>query len=189
MDKIQKFLAYNGKINITCVETTNLVEEARRVHDLSPLATATLGRCLTMASLMASGFKAEEDTLTLQIKGNGPIGPITVTADSKERVRGYVANPQVDMPLKENRNEILVASTKDEVCFRVHYSHKIMFITGKIYTFKAKGIFKDSEGKPIEVENKKLENDFTNGILSEINSIGFITKKMKLVLIVYKVQD
>lgn len=102
MDKIQKFLAYNGKIDITCIETTNLVEEARKIHDLSPLGTATLGRCLTMAELMASSFKSEGDSLTLQIKGNGPIGGIIVTADSSQRVRGYVENPQIDMPLKEN---------------------------------------------------------------------------------------
>lgn len=102
MDKIQKFLAYNGKIDITCIETTNLVEEARKIHDLSPLGAATLGRVLTMAALMASNFKTQEENLTIQIKGNGPIGQITVTADSKERVRGYVANPQVDMPLKDN---------------------------------------------------------------------------------------
>ncbi|MBP3256189.1 MAG: Hsp33 family molecular chaperone HslO [Clostridia bacterium] len=102
MDKIEKFLAYNGKINIVAIETTELVEEARKIHDLSPLATATLGRLLTMAALMSSNMKGEEDKLTLQIKGNGPIGQITVTADSKERVRGYVANPQVDLPLKEN---------------------------------------------------------------------------------------
>ena len=102
MDKIEKFLAYNGKIDIIAIETTELVEEARKVHDLSPLATATLGRCLTMAALMASNMKGEKDTLTLQIKGNGPIGQITVTADSNERVRGYVSNPGVDLPLKEN---------------------------------------------------------------------------------------
>ena len=102
MDKIEKFLAYNGKINIVAIETTELVEEARKVHDLSPLATATLGRCLTMAALMTSNMKGEEDNLTLQIKGNGPIGQITVTSDTKERVRGYVSNPQVDLPLKEN---------------------------------------------------------------------------------------
>ena len=54
MDKIQKFLAYNGKINITCVETTNLVEEARNLHDLIPVATAALGRVLTMWLLMTS---------------------------------------------------------------------------------------------------------------------------------------
>ena len=102
MDKIQKFLAYNGKIDITCVEATSLVEEARKTHDLSPLATATLGRCLCMASLMASGFKGEEHSLTLQIKGNGSIGNITVTADALQRIRGYVQNPQVDLPLKPN---------------------------------------------------------------------------------------
>ena len=66
MDKIQKFLAYNGKINITCVETTELVEKAREVHDLSPVATATLGRCLTMGALMASNLKQEEDNITIK---------------------------------------------------------------------------------------------------------------------------
>lgn len=102
MDKIQKFLAYNGKINITCVETTNLVEEARSVHDLSPVATAALGRVLTMGTLMASGFKSEEDSVTLQIRANGPIGAITVTAEADGKVRGYVANPQVEVPLRED---------------------------------------------------------------------------------------
>ncbi len=100
MDKIQKFLAYNGKVDVTCIESTQLVNEARKIHDLSPLATATLGRTLTMAALMASGLKSKEDKITIQIKGNGPIGGITVTADSMTRVRGYVQNPQVDLPLK-----------------------------------------------------------------------------------------
>lgn len=101
MDKIQRYLAYHGKINITCVETTELVEEARKVHDLSPVATAALGRVLTMGVLMASSFKAEEDCLTLQIKGNGPIGGITVTVDSKRRVRGYVTNPRSRCTIKK----------------------------------------------------------------------------------------
>ena len=98
MDKIQKFLAYNGKVDVTCIESTQLVNEARKIHDLSPLATATLGRTLTMAALMASGLKSKEDKITIQ--RNGPIGGITVTADSMTRVRGYVQNPQVDLPLK-----------------------------------------------------------------------------------------
>lgn len=102
MDKIQKFLAYNGKINITCITTTELVERARQIHDLSPVATAALGRSLTMASLMAAGLKREEDSITLQIKGNGPIGNIIVTADQSKRVRGYVTNPQVEVPLRED---------------------------------------------------------------------------------------
>ena len=102
MDKIQKFLAYNGKINITCIETTELVEEARKVHDLSPVATAALGRCLTMGALMAAGFKDKEDSITIQIKGNGPIGNIIVTSDGNLRTRGYVTNPQVDVELRED---------------------------------------------------------------------------------------
>ena len=102
MDKIQKFLAYNGKVNITCVSTTQLVEKAREVHDLSPVATATLGRCLTMGALMAAGLKNEGDSITLQIKGNGPIGSIIVTSDGKLRTRGYVSNSQVDVELRED---------------------------------------------------------------------------------------
>lgn len=102
MDKIQKFLAYNGKINITCVETTNLVEEARKLHDLSPVATAVLGRVLTMGALMASAFKDKDDSVTLQIRANGPIGGVTVTAEADGRVRGYVTNPQVEVPLRED---------------------------------------------------------------------------------------
>lgn len=102
MDKIQKFLAYNGKVNITCISTTELVEEARKIHDLSPVATASLGRCLTMGALMGAGLKNEEDSITLQIKGNGPIGNIVVTSDGKLRTRGYVTNPQVDVELRKD---------------------------------------------------------------------------------------
>lgn len=102
MDNIKRFLAYKGRVNIICISTTELVEEARKIHDLSPVATATLGRTLTMASIMASGLKSEDDTVTIQIKGNGPIGSIIAVSDSKLRTRGYVQNPHVDLPLKSN---------------------------------------------------------------------------------------
>lgn len=100
MDNIKRFLAYEGRINIVCISTTNLVEEARKIHDLSPLATATLGRTLTMASIIASGMKGEKDTVTLQVKGNGPIGTIVAVSDSKLKTRGYVTNPNIELPLK-----------------------------------------------------------------------------------------
>ena len=102
MDNIKRFLAYNGRINIVCISTTDLVEEARKVHDLSPVATAALGRTLTMAAIIGSGLKGEKDTVTLQIKGNGPIGAIVAVSDSKLRTRGYVTEPKVDVPLKQN---------------------------------------------------------------------------------------
>ena len=64
-DKIVKALAHNGKISITCANTTNLVEEARKMHDLSPVATATFGRLLTIASIMGNEMKSQKDKLTI----------------------------------------------------------------------------------------------------------------------------
>ena len=100
-DKITKFLAYNGKISIVCINTTNLVEKARKIHDLSPVATAAFGRLLTITALMGQEMKNKEDKLTIQIQGNGPIGTMLTTANNSPKVKGYVANPYVDIPLNE----------------------------------------------------------------------------------------
>ena len=100
-DKIIKALAHNGKISITCANTTNLVEEARKIHDLSPVATAAFGRLLTIASIMGNEMKNQNDKMTIQIKGNGPIGTMLVTANNIPQVKGYVGEPHVDLPLNE----------------------------------------------------------------------------------------
>ena len=102
MDKIEKFLVSDGKINVIVASTTELVEEARKIHDLSPTATAALGRTLTMGALMGSNLKSKEDTITIQIKGNGPIGGITVVANQELQIKGYADVPKVDIPLKED---------------------------------------------------------------------------------------
>ena len=101
-DRIIRALAYGGKVNIKCIDTTNLVEEARKIHGLSPVATAALGRLLTMACLMGSDIKESEDSITLQIKADGPIGQMSAVVDSKLNVKGYVQNPNVDLPLRED---------------------------------------------------------------------------------------
>ena len=101
-DKIIKFLAYDGRVSIICANTTHLVEKARITHDLSPVAVAALGRTLTIASIMASNMKNEEDKLTVQIKGNGSLGGIVVVANKSPKLKGYVQNPLVDMPLNSN---------------------------------------------------------------------------------------
>ena len=101
-DKIVKLLAYDGKVSLICANTTELVEEARKIHDLSPVVTAAFGRVLTIASLMACDMKNAKDKLTIQIKGNGPIGQMLVTAYNKPIVKGYVSNPVVDIPLNED---------------------------------------------------------------------------------------
>lgn len=100
-DKIIKCLAYDGRVSVTCIESTELVEEARKIHNLSPVATAAFGRLLTMTALMGCEMKSEKHKLTIQIKGNGPIGTMLTVADNTPKVRGYVANPYVDLPLNE----------------------------------------------------------------------------------------
>ena len=81
--------------------TTELVDEARKIHDLTPVSTAALGRLLTMATIMGSDLKDEEDNITLQIKGNGPIGTMVAVVNGDMKVKGTVGNPYVDIPLNE----------------------------------------------------------------------------------------
>ena len=100
-DKIIKFLAYSGKISVICADTTNLVEKARKTHDLSPVVTAAFGRLLTIAAIMATEMKNIKDKLTIQLKGDGPIETMLVTANNFPSLKGYVANPQIDIPLNE----------------------------------------------------------------------------------------
>lgn len=101
-DKIIKFLAYDGRISIICANTSYLVEKARLTHDLSPVAVAALGRTLTISSIIAIGMKDKTDKLTVQIKGNGPLGGIVVVSNNSPKLKGYVENPMIDLALNEN---------------------------------------------------------------------------------------
>lgn len=89
----------NKMVRAFALDSTAIVERAREIHKLSPVCSAALGRTLTAASLMGSLLKGEECSLTLQIKGDGPAGTILCVSDSNGNVRGYVQNPQVDLPL------------------------------------------------------------------------------------------
>ena len=100
-DKIIKCLAHNGKISVVCANTTNLVEKARNTHDLSPVVTAAFGRMLTITTIMGTEMKSTKDKLTVQIKGNGPIEMMVATTNNFPKVKGYVVNPQIDLPLNE----------------------------------------------------------------------------------------
>lgn len=100
-DQIVKFLAYDGKISVVCASTTNLVEEARKLHDLSPLSTAAMGRVLTITALMGAEMKNKTDKLTIQIKGNGPIGKMVAVSDNYPHVKACITNPHADLPLNE----------------------------------------------------------------------------------------
>lgn len=100
-DYIVRATAANGQVRAFATTTRNLVEEARKIHGTSPIATAALGRLLTGGAMMGSMMKGEKDLITLQIRGDGPIGGLVVTADSKARVKGYVHEPMVMLPASE----------------------------------------------------------------------------------------
>lgn len=99
-DKIAVALTDNAAMRIYAAVTTDLAAEAQKIHKTLPLATAALGRTLTAGALMGAMQKDEDVSLTIQFKGNGPLGTLVVVADSKSRVRGYVQNPQADLPLR-----------------------------------------------------------------------------------------
>ena len=105
-DYIVRATAANGQVRAFAAITRETVEEARQHHGTSPVATAALGRLLTAGTLMGSMMKNETDMLTLQVRGDGPIGGITVTADSKGDVKGYVENPDVMLPPKNGKLDV-----------------------------------------------------------------------------------
>ena len=98
-DELKKYLAYNGKVRVECINSCNLVEEARKIHDLTPTATAALGRLLTITEIFQSDLSDEDESITLQIKGSGPLGILTAVGDGKGEVKGYVQNSKVELPL------------------------------------------------------------------------------------------
>ena len=105
-DYIVRASAANTQIRAFAAVTTELVEEARQRHNTSPVATAALGRLLTGGVMMGSMMKNPEDVLTIQIKCSGPIGGLTVTADSQGNVKGYVHNPDVMLPPKNGQLDV-----------------------------------------------------------------------------------
>lgn len=97
-DYIVRATVANNQIRAFAATTKETVEAARQAHNTSPVATAALGRLLTGGAMMGSMMKNDSDMLTIQIKGDGPIGGLTVTADSKGNVKGYVEHPEVMLP-------------------------------------------------------------------------------------------
>ena len=95
MDYMVRATAADSQIRAFAAVTREMVETARQYHNTSPVATAALGRLLTGGVMMGTMMKGEKDLLTLQVKGDGPIGGITVTADLQGHAKGYVNNPQV----------------------------------------------------------------------------------------------
>ena len=100
MDELVRVIAKDAPVKAMAITGTALVERARQIHDTWPVATAALGRLLMAASMMGDMLKEEKGSVTLRVRGNGPLGSLTAVSDSEGNVRGYVQNPAVDVPRK-----------------------------------------------------------------------------------------
>ena len=100
MDRLVRAITTDGMVQAVAVSTRDLTERARNIHTTLPVATAALGRALAAASMMGNALKVEDASLTLQIKGGGPLGTVLTVSDAQGNVRGYVQQPHVNLPLR-----------------------------------------------------------------------------------------
>ena len=101
MDQIIRMIAKDAPVKASAISARDLVERARNIHTLLPVATAALGRTLMGASMIGDAMKEENGALTLQIRGGGPLGTVLAVSDNQGNVRGYVQNPHVELMEKE----------------------------------------------------------------------------------------
>ncbi|MGO5096536.1 Hsp33 family molecular chaperone HslO [Agathobaculum sp. LCP25S3_E8] len=99
-DTLLRAIARDAGIQISAAVTTGLVERAREIHDTTPVATAALGRTLTATAIMGSQLKTDDGSVTVQVKGNGPLGTIVCVGDADGWVRGYLQNAGCELPLR-----------------------------------------------------------------------------------------
>ena len=162
-DYIVRATAANAQIRAFAASTTELVEEARTRHNTSPVATAALGRLLTAGAMMGSMMKNPTDVLTLQVQCGGPIGGMTVTADSKGEVKGYVHNPDVMLPPKNGKLDVGGAlgpgflNVIKDMGLKEPYSGQTILQTGEIaedltYYFATSEQVPSSDGRGVLME-------------------------------------
>lgn len=108
-DRIVRAIAGDGFMNAVFVLSTGICERARRIHKTLPTATAALGRLLSAASMMGCMQKVDDGSLTLQVRGDGPLGTLLAVSDARGNVRGFVSNPQISL-LEKYRGKLDVGA-------------------------------------------------------------------------------
>ena len=108
-DQITRAMTKDGLVNAVAITSAGIVERARQIHKLLPTATAALGRLLSAASMMGNMQKTEDGSITLQIKGGGPLGTLLAVSDAEGNVRGYVDHPQISL-LEKYRGKLDVGA-------------------------------------------------------------------------------
>ena len=139
MSIIKRAIDAHGLVRVSFIDSRDIVQTAFDIHKTTPTATAALGRTLTMAALIGSGMKSEEDTVSVILKGDGPLGSIVCTADGKGAVKGCVANPAADLPLKKNGKLDVggalgrgTLSVTMDLGLKEPYSGQVPLVTGEI---------------------------------------------------------
>ena len=109
MGELVRAMTRDGYVKAVAVTTADIVERARQIHKTLPTATAALGRLLSAASMMGNMQKVENGSITLQVKGGGPLGTVLAVSDAEGNVRGYVHNPQISL-LEKYRGKLDVGA-------------------------------------------------------------------------------
>ena len=99
MSELVRMISVDGTLTVMAVDSTDIINRMEQIHRTSAVTSAALGRLLTAASMMGAVLKGKDNSVTLRINGNGPAGSVIAVADSFGNVRGYVANPVVEIPL------------------------------------------------------------------------------------------
>lgn len=138
-DYIISGTAYDNQVRFFAATTKNLVEQARSAHNLSPVACAALGRLMTAGTMMGAMCKNDSDVLTLQIQCSGPIKGLTVTANAKAEVKGYVLEPNVVLPPNKlgkldvgGALDLGVLSVIKDIGLKEPYVGQIQLVSGEI---------------------------------------------------------
>ena len=140
MDQIVRAVTGDGFVKISAVTARGTVERARQIHGLSPTACAALGRTLCGASMLGELMKEDDASLTIRVNGGGPAGSVIAVSDSSGCVRGYVQNPQADLPTRADgkldvgglvgRDGMLTVSR--DIGLKEPYVGSVELVTGEI---------------------------------------------------------
>lgn len=145
MNRVAKFLAHEGRVSLVCSNTTEMVNEIMKIHDLTPTTTAAMGRFATITGMMGfTEIKDTEDFLTVQMNGKGPMGTLISVVRREaftSKVKVCTDNPHVELPLKSNgkldvsgavgKNGFLNIINKNEVT-DTNYTGLVPIVTGEI---------------------------------------------------------
>ena len=139
-DRLIRAITADGMVKATAVTTRELTERARQIHKTLPVVTAALGRTLAAASMMGNALKSEGASLSIQVRGGGPVGAIVAISDSEGNVRGYAEHPQGDLPLRsDGKLDVGAAVGCDgtltvikDLCMKEPYIGSVQLLGGEI---------------------------------------------------------